>query len=78
MNDFYEMIGALSNALQKPDSPPWEVSTIQNTYIRTLEKMTNNIEPSKFKDVSETGEYKSCTILIKKDSVQGTRQSVLA
>lgn len=49
LNDVYEMIGALSNALQKPDIPPWEISTIQKTYISTLEKMTNNIEPSNFK-----------------------------
>lgn len=49
LSDIYEVIGAFSNALQKPDIPPWEVSAIQETYISTLEKMKNNIQPSNSK-----------------------------
>lgn len=56
LSDIYEVIGKLSNAVQKPNIPPWEVSTIIETYSNALQKMANNIEPSDLKTdtLSET------------------------
>lgn len=47
LNDIYEVLGKFSNAVQKPNIPPWEVSSIVETYTNALEKMSDNITPSR-------------------------------
>lgn len=85
LNDVYEIVGKLSNAIQKHDVTVWEISTIIETYTSTLNQMAENVissEPDEnlfpclskiFKEVSETGEFASCPILTKKYTSHGTR-----
>lgn len=50
--DVYAVLGSLSNAVQKPNIPSWEIETILKTHIGTLEKMANSLDPSKLKTSS--------------------------
>lgn len=77
LSDVYEVVGKLSNAVQKPGIPSWEVSSLFETYTNTLEKMSGNLKNVKIdsldkelfptmssmvKNVWEMGEYDSCPI----------------
>lgn len=85
LDSIYEVIGAASNAVQKPDITPWEIKQLLDTYINTLGKMSLALNNNTFnKDLFPTlcnmydelklkGEFKSCAILDNKFNLQRTR-----
>lgn len=70
LSDIYEVIGKLSNAVQKPDIPPWDSDSLSDSLFPVLSNM--------FKQVSEKGEYETCPIFVRKISVHGTRRRNIA
>lgn len=50
--DAYSVIGNMSNAVQKPNIPCWEIDTILETHLNVLKKMDESLDPSKLNVVS--------------------------
>lgn len=44
LDSTYEVVGGASNAVQKPDIPPWEVKRTLNTYIDTLDDIASHLK----------------------------------
>lgn len=45
--DLYSVIGNLSNAVQKPNIPCWEIDTIVETHLKILSEMDDSLDPSR-------------------------------
>lgn len=49
LSDAYSVVGNLSNAVQKPNIPCWEIDTIVETHLNILQEMADSLDPSKIK-----------------------------
>lgn len=48
----YAVVGSMSNAVQKPNIPCWEIDTILETHLNILKEMADILDPSKLKVAS--------------------------
>lgn len=56
--DVYSVVANLSNAVQKPNIPCWEIDTIVATHLNILKEMDDSLDPSKLKVES----ISNCTV----------------